>query len=71
MRRNYLSCLTNELRIKKWHFQEQPDTIVKCYSDKFGRKHPILEKMTMAIKQRRKNTDNLLRSAPSIDLYQE
>ena len=43
MRRNVLSYLTNEFRIKKQHFQELPDTIVRCYSDKFaGKINPIL-----------------------------
>ena len=43
MRRNELSYLANEFRIKKRHFQELPDTIVKCYSDKFvGKINPIL-----------------------------
>ena len=35
MRRNVLSYLANEFRIKKRHLQELPDTKVKCYSDKF------------------------------------
>ena len=35
MRRNEFLYLANEFLIKKRHFQELPDTIVKCYSDKF------------------------------------
>ena len=43
MRRNELSYLANEFRIKKRHFLELPDTIVKCYSDKIlGKINPIL-----------------------------
>ena len=43
MRRNVLSYISNELRIKKLHFQELPDTIVKFYSDEFvGKINPIL-----------------------------
>ena len=43
MRRNVLSYLANEFRIKKRHSQELPDTIVKCYPDKFvGKINPIL-----------------------------
>ena len=43
MRRNVLSYLANEFRIKKRHFQELPDTIAKCYSDKFvGKINPVL-----------------------------
>ena len=43
MRRNELSHLANEFRIKKRHFLELPDTIVKCYSDKIlGKINPIL-----------------------------
>ena len=43
MRRNVLSYLANEFRIKKRHFQELPDTTVKCYSDKFVAKiNPVL-----------------------------
>ena len=43
MKRNEHSYLGNEFRIKKRHFMELPDTIVKCYFDKFVEKiNPIL-----------------------------
>ena len=43
MGRNELSYLANEFRIKKRHFLELPDTIVKCCSDKIpGKINPIL-----------------------------
>ena len=43
MRRDGLSYLANEFRIKRKHFLELPETIVKCYSDKFvGKINPIL-----------------------------
>ena len=34
MKRNELSNLANEFRIKKRHFLELPDTIAKCYENK-------------------------------------
>ena len=44
MRRNKLSHLANEFRINKRQFQELPDAIVKCYSDKFvGKINTILD----------------------------
>ena len=43
IKRNELWYLANEFRIKKRHFLELPDTIVKYYSDKIvGKKNPIL-----------------------------
>ena len=43
MRRYELSFLANEFHIKTRHFQELPDTTVKCYSDEFlGKIDPIL-----------------------------
>ena len=66
MRRNELSYLANEFRIKKRHFQELPDTIVKCYSDKFvGKINPILYRITMVVRKGRENVGNLHRSVPS------
>ena len=38
IRRNDISYLGNEFRIKKWHLLEQPDAIVKCSCDKFFEK---------------------------------
>ena len=65
MKRNELSYLGNEFCIKKGHFLEQPDTTVKCYSDKFFGKYPFLQRMTILVMHGRQNTDNLHRSVRS------
>ena len=62
IRRNEISYLGNEFRIKKWHLLEQPDATVKCSCGKFfGKKKLFFYKTTTGVKRERKNTDNLHR----------
>ena len=55
IRRNDISYLGNEFRIKKWHLLEQPDAIVKCSCDKFfEKKTTFFYRTTTGVKHERK-----------------
>ena len=75
MRRHDPSYLANEFHIKNrsylsYHFQELPDAIVKCYSDKFvGKINPILWKITTVLIYGTKNAGSLHRSVPSKSFF--
>ena len=61
--RNELWYLANEFGIKKHHFLELPDTIVKYYSDKFVEKKPYSLENSFSDQEQGQHINNLHQSA--------